>query len=300
MLHTARRKPYLAAAAVALAVAAGTLTGCGEPQNAQEMIEAYNKAVEETDNYNLSADMDVTMELGSMGMSFEVPIGMDFDFDIVGTDMHGTMDMNIDMSSLAMMYGLSADEAMLAQESMTAEMYVQTDGDEATTYSSIDGTNWTTTTETLDEDESSSTMLNEEVADIAEFETTDDEYKITVSIADMLEAEGFEDYLAELLGSMSGTEAAVLETLEMDGELVLYFEKGTNLLTTMSLDDVSASASDPASGVSVSYIFSGDVDVDKYGEIDKKDVEVPDDVLEAAGDSTSSLGTSGSLTWNEA
>lgn len=242
------------------------LGGCGKKVTAQSIIEEVNVKMQNVKSYESTMDMDMSMSVESEGIGVDVDFTIAGDVDAVLDPMITHMDVKMEMSLL----GLSMD----------MDMYMQVDGDQATTYMGLAG-EWMKTTQPFTEELA--------VNDIS-FNVGDPSKLILADKTEMLD--GGEAYVItgtitgeELTSLLSNAESMMdslagidLSGIQADMTLKVYKDTGypASMEVVMSGDGMSAEADGATTTItylSVITIYEG------FDTIDT--IEIPPEVLAA-------------------
>ena len=261
-----------------LALALGTLAGCGggaavqpDPTTAEELLARY-EALEDKENYHSDGTIDVSISLLGMDMPMKGTIKMDVD----GDNSHSVMDLTT---------------TILGEETQTTtESYTARDGANYVVYNSSEGEDgsvtWTKSTATEDTGSLDDSLFSDESLKGAEFAATENGYTLTQDKANINELmKSLNMDLDSLVGDLGDDWKA--DTSD-DTSVVYTFDKDcrpTNV--ALKLGFALSYAGDDAGDVDPSLLSMGfdiamNMDYSAFGQTDPDTVAVPDDVLENA------------------
>ena len=257
----------------ALVFTLGTLTSCGGPSitDAKSLVAANKAAQEAVKNFHMDGDLDMEMKmkmeelqalLGTAELS--MPMKMEMSMDMSKETAHGTT---------------KTDVTTLGQtQSVDAEMYC--DIKEGIVYTKTDASNtWVKSNQEINTADMVESLAGagDELLEKAEFSSDDDSYKLTLS-AEVL-GESIND-----LGLMNDIGSAGMEIKDLnmsEGTIVYTFDKETVLMKKVEMDDVKVTANGTMDGTSLDMDIDMDAEYEfsKYDELDPKDYEIPEDVV---------------------
>lgn len=298
------RNRKIVAMGMAAIMCMSMLTGCDflPPKTPVELIQRSAKTMAELDNYRMTMDMDMGMTLvgsaSGLEMDMDIPIELNMEMDRAGNYMAGDMEMSAAMNATVSYMGQS--ESMNEDMSESAELYMvmDDDGKSFVTYMNDGGTGWVHNKS--DDDDGSfniSDLLNADYDEItpdrdAVMEKADGVYTVKMNFASMFTNGDFADVMDDAMGD---TEIDWDEFADAIGDtsVVYKFDAKDYRLLSISTDEIEINDVDFMTGLSgtdmdgmsiedMGLTMSLSVEFSKYGEIDEDDVEVPDDVVDAA------------------
>ncbi len=266
-----------------------TLTGCqgqgsagdavapavdNTPKTAEEVYKQYKDQKQE--NYKLSGTMDVKMSGGdAQGNTVEMPLTESMDMDWAGDFSHANITMEMTYQGQTI--------------SQDTEMYTDASGDQAVIYVKDPSTgSWVKTTSAKsDSSWQGDIELSDDALKNADFQTTDDGYKVTVAFADIMSSEEGESTFSQMLKNTSGVvDEKELKKMVADTKMTLNFDKDCKLVS-MKVDDMSLTLQ----GGAAKADYKMDFTFSDYGKVDEASAKVPDDVAASAIDAGSADAT---------
>ena len=281
------RRILITALAALLAV---TLAACGSQtaapsessstsgiDNAKAVFEAASEAMADKKTMHVNTDLDMNMtmsmpeEVASEDSTFEMPVKMKMDMDVSELYAHGNVDYSMTL--------------MGTDSTITAETYV--DIKNGVTYMKESGSDsWTKSDEDFDMENVTMGLedlesIEDKYLDGAEFEETDGEYVVTLG-PDAVNALSFSDQLEEM-----GLDDDSSNIDISGGPIVYHFDSTTNYLKYVEIKDLkmSADVDEDDQKYSMDILINCNMELSSLGEIDEKDVMVPDEVADNAKES---------------
>ncbi len=253
----------------------------GGIDNAKDMFTASQEAMKDKKSMHVDMDFDMAMKMDMSGVegiesamgdtTFEIPIKMAMNMDVTEKFAKGKAEYKTNM------FG--------ADTEMVADMYV--DIENGITYSKeSDSEQWTKSegefnlqdvTMGMNETE----QLTDEFLKDATFEETDSEYLVTLS-AEAINSLGIMDAMNEM--GVSQEDAPEYDIT--GGPIVYHFDKETNYMTAVEMNDIVMAFTIEEGGQS----YKADIDLtatlklSKIGEITDEDVAIPEDVINSASE----------------
>lgn len=279
-----RRKAMVLLCSTVLCVS--LLSGCGKSiklpfsggiSSAEELLEKNKER--KMKSFHLDGDMKLKMELGDSEdsqVSLSIPVGIGADGDVYEENAH------LNITTKASLFGVNSD--------VKQEMYL--DGEKGKVYQkSADKEGWTVQSSS-DKDSDTKlqdiTSISKSLVKDAEFEETDDGYKITI------DAKKLKDI--SMFNSLTDMEESKDSDTEVDiskGTIEYTFNEDCDL-TNVAFDDIEMKAKSDMMGQSVNAKvgINGDFKISKHNKVSEDDVVVPDDIVKNAvpGEGTSGLG----------
>jgi hypothetical protein len=307
---------------VALTMSISCFTGCSlltkEPKDASELLAMSQEVMNEIGtNYTMKMTMSIDALLSAAGgeegpVRIELPIDMVINTDLAGTYMHGTVDIDGEVS-----YTMSFDgEKMTENKKMdeNVEIYYVMDGTKFDMYTKTgDSDKWIVTDEDLGKTISNldaNTILNvNELFATAEMVDKEDSYTVTVKLVDMMKHDEFKKTFSSVMGNIDAGftiseddvaavfgDASMVYTFDREYHLVkcatgdIKFDimpliektiRDTATAQTAEGDNMSATLEEIA-GMDVDLTMNISMEFGKFGEIDEATVKVSDDIIKNA------------------
>lgn len=267
------KKKRLAALGMS-AVLALSLVSCGasEPKTVAEMFDAYEEAIKDT-GYSVEGTIAMGVSMTGGGMSFDIPIAMDYTGDFYNGNAHG--EMGLSMSFM----GQSVNS--------TVEYYIDESDGQVAQYSNTDGSGWTRLSEV-----NADFVASIDDKDIGTLEKIDDTYVATIAMDEVTSTDTFKDLFETMASSTGSTNTEEMAEMLGDAKMVYTFDAKTKQLKSLVMDEfecdiTSAISTDPTmDGVEMSMTMAIDLQFSNYGGISADDVATPDEVKDSASETS--------------